>query len=70
MYIGENLAYGQYRGSTPEAAIVQSWLSSKGHKANMLDPRFKDIGIAIQMATSYNGRKNVYVIVTQYGTKR
>lgn len=69
-YIGENLAYGHYGTTSPEKAIVQSWLNSKGHRANMLEPRFKDIGIAIQKAAYYHGHKDVYVIVTQYGVRR
>lgn len=38
---GENTAYGQ---STPEA-VVQSWMSSSGHRANILSSSFTTIGI-------------------------
>lgn len=38
---GENIAYGQ---STPEA-VVQSWMSSSGHRANILSSSFTTIGI-------------------------
>jgi uncharacterized protein YkwD len=69
VYIGENLAYGQYGSVTPEKVVLESWLNSSGHKANMLNPRFKEIGIAVQKAATYNGRANVYVIVTQYGLR-
>ena len=38
---GENIAYGQ---STPEA-VVQSWMSSSGHRANILSSSFTSIGV-------------------------
>ena len=38
---GENIAYGQ---STPEA-VVQSWMSSSDHRANILSSSFTTIGI-------------------------
>ena len=37
----ENIAYGQ---STPEA-VVQSWMNSSGHRANILSSSFTTIGI-------------------------
>ena len=38
---GENIAYGQ---STPEA-VVQSWMNSSGHRANILSSSFTTIGV-------------------------
>ncbi|MCR5833423.1 MAG: CAP domain-containing protein [Selenomonadaceae bacterium] len=38
---GENIAAGQ---DTPED-VVDSWMNSEGHRENILDPRFKEIGI-------------------------
>lgn len=38
---GENIAYGQ---STP-AAVMQSWLNSSGHRANILSRDFTTIGV-------------------------
>ena len=38
---GENIAYGQ---STPEA-VVQSWMSSSSHRANILSSSFTTIGV-------------------------
>lgn len=39
--IGENVAQGQY---TPEE-VVESWMNSPGHSANILNPDYKYIGI-------------------------
>lgn len=40
---GENIAYG------PETAeeVVAGWLASAGHCANIMDPRFRDMGVAV-----------------------
>ncbi len=40
-YAGENIAGGYL---TPEA-VVQGWMNSEGHRANILDPYFNKIGI-------------------------
>src|SRR4051794_15008371 len=44
--IGENLAWGEQDQSTP-IEIVKDWMGSEGHRANILDPNFRDIGIGI-----------------------
>ncbi|MFY0731700.1 CAP domain-containing protein [Pseudomonas sp. NFX15] len=40
--IGENIAAGQDSVST----VVQGWLSSPGHCANLMNPQFRDMGAA------------------------
>ncbi|MGV9239476.1 sigma-70 family RNA polymerase sigma factor [Streptomyces nigra] len=40
---GENIAMGQ---QTPEA-VMESWMNSPGHRANILNCSFKDIGVGI-----------------------
>jgi uncharacterized protein YkwD len=40
---GENIAKGQ---QTPEA-VMDSWMNSPGHRANILNCSFKDIGVGI-----------------------
>ncbi len=41
-YLGENIAAGS---ATPEAVVEDQWMRSKGHRENMLDKRFKELGI-------------------------
>lgn len=41
---GENIAKGQ---STPES-VVQAWMDSEGHKANILNPKFTHIGVGFE----------------------
>ena len=46
-YLGENLAARQ---TTPEQ-VVQSWMASAGHRANILDPNFANIGVGCFLAS-------------------
>ena len=52
--VGENIAYG------PESVeeVVQGWLNSPGHCANIMDPRFVEMGIAD--APGQVGRRGLY----------
>ena len=42
---GENIAYGQ---RTP-AAVMSAWMNSSGHRANILNCRFKNIGVGVTL---------------------
>jgi uncharacterized protein YkwD len=44
--IGENIAFGTMQLATA-AAIVTSWMKSPGHRANILNPDFRDSGIGV-----------------------
>ncbi len=44
--VGENIAWGSGTLSTP-ASVVAAWMASPGHKANLLNPAFREIGIGI-----------------------
>ncbi|MDP9134326.1 MAG: CAP domain-containing protein [Actinomycetota bacterium] len=44
--VGENLAWGSGSLGTPRK-IVQAWMKSPGHRRNMLDRRFREIGIGV-----------------------
>jgi hypothetical protein len=53
---GENLANGQYSSSE----VVNGWMNSASHKANILDTKFQEVGIA-----TYSGQLNgVSTVVT------
>jgi uncharacterized protein YkwD len=47
--IGENLAWGTYQLSTPQA-IVAAWIASPGHLANILETQYVETGIAVTPA--------------------
>ena len=46
---GENIAYGQ---RTP-AAVVDAWMNSNGHRANILNPAFTQIGVGYCAGGNY-----------------
>lgn len=47
--IGENLAAGQ---KSPEE-VMAAWMNSPGHRANILDPRFTQLGVAVRSGGQY-----------------
>jgi uncharacterized protein YkwD len=44
--VGENLAWGS-RGQSRTKVIMELWMNSPGHRANILNPSFREIGIGI-----------------------
>jgi uncharacterized protein YkwD len=44
--LGEDIAWGEAELSTPDA-IVTAWMNSPGHRAVILDPDFRDVGVGI-----------------------
>lgn len=48
-YAGENIAMGY---TTPES-VMEGWMNSPGHKKNILNPNFKEIGIGYTADGSY-----------------
>lgn len=59
--VGENLALGNFGG---DMQVVLAWMNSPGHKANILDPRFQEIGIAVGKGL-YNGKEQ-WIAVQQF----
>jgi uncharacterized protein YkwD len=46
--LGENLAWGTGDLSTP-AGVMNAWMNSAGHKANILKRGYKEVGIGIRL---------------------
>jgi uncharacterized protein YkwD len=44
--LGENLAWGTGGLATP-GSIMQAWMNSPGHRKNILNPDFREVGIGI-----------------------
>ena len=60
-FVGENIAAG-YR--TPEA-VVQGWIDSPGHRANMLNANYNEIGLGYYYLANDNGSVNYNSYWTQ-----
>ena len=65
--IGENIAWGSYDYATP-ANIVDAWMHSSGHRANILNGRFRDIGLGVARGAPVGGQPNAGTYVTDFGT--
>ena len=48
--VGENLVWGSQAQSTP-AVLVESWMQSPPHRANLLRKRFREVGVAAVRGT-------------------
>ena len=64
--LGENLAWGSGPYSRAQA-IVQMWLASPGHRANLLRPGFRRLGLGIASG-SFQGQAGATVITADFGT--
>lgn len=60
--IGENLALGDFKDS---ADVVLGWMNSPGHRANILNTHFTEIGVAAVLG-NYQGRL-VWYSVQEFG---
>ncbi|HEX8205524.1 MAG TPA: CAP domain-containing protein [Solirubrobacteraceae bacterium] len=60
---GENLAKGE-REAGVASSIVDGWMHSPGHRANILRPGFEEIGVAVVE----DGAEAIYV--TTFGARR
>jgi uncharacterized protein YkwD len=58
--LGENLAWGTGSAATP-ARIVNAWMHSAGHRRNILDRGFREIGIGIALGAPNGGAGATYV---------
>ena len=46
LFVGENIAWGSGSYATPEE-IVEGWMNSPGHRANILRREFNEIGVGV-----------------------
>jgi uncharacterized protein YkwD len=58
--LGENIAWGSAGAATP-ARIVNAWMHSAGHRANILNGSFREIGIGIALGAPTGGSGATYV---------
>jgi uncharacterized protein YkwD len=66
--VGENLAWGETVKSTP-ATIVSMWMKSPGHRANILEQGYREIGIgmAYDAPEPQPVRKQAAIYTTTFG---
>jgi uncharacterized protein YkwD len=67
--VGENLAWGSGSLGTPRK-IVQAWMKSPGHRRNMLDRRFREIGIGVIASGPVRTDLPAATYTTTFGVRR
>lgn len=69
-WVGENLAWGRGRQSTPRR-VVRGWMKSPSHRANVLEPNFRDIGVSVIPGAPLEDRHGVEATyVHDFGVRR
>ena len=69
--VGENLLW--WSPSVGPSGAVAAWMHSPGHRANILNPGWRDIGIGVVRSTSAGGTYRglpVTIITTDFGVRR
>lgn len=61
--VGENLALGNFKD---DEVLVQAWMDSPGHRANILNNKYSEIGTAARKGM-FEG-KEVWLAVQEFGT--
>ena len=63
--IGENLAMGNFKD---EQNLIDAWMASSGHRANILNSRYTEIGVAVGSG-NFEGH-DIWMAVQHFGTPR
>lgn len=65
-YCAENIAWGQREKGEPDN-IMRNWMNSSGHRRNILDERYREVGIGTETGT-FKGKRNVTMYTVDFGT--
>lgn len=66
--VGENIAGGSGSFRTPENRH-KAWMNSAGHRKNILDPGFRQVGIGVASG-EYKGQDNYNMYTVDFGFRR
>ena len=64
--IGENLAWGTGELASPKA-IMAAWMNSAGHRANILQPAYREIGFGVLAGNPSSRSNGGATFVTEFG---
>ena len=65
--VGENLAWARGSAATPRNIVAQ-WMASPGHRHNVLEPAFREIGLGV-VAGSPGDPANGVTLTTDFGVR-
>jgi uncharacterized protein YkwD len=66
--VGENLAWGAGTLATPKA-LVNAWMNSPPHKANLLASDFREVGMGVAFGTPNKDVADGVTVTTDFGTR-
>jgi uncharacterized protein YkwD len=66
--IGENIGWGTGDLGTPKE-MVSAWMHSPGHRHNILDRSFRDLGVGFVQGTPSNPDANGGIYTTDFGLR-
>lgn len=66
--LGENIAWGSGEMASPRV-IVDAWMQSPGHRRNILNRRFREIGVALALDAPVPGMHRAATYVTEFGRR-
>jgi uncharacterized protein YkwD len=64
--IGENLAWGTGELASPKA-IMAAWMNSDGHRANILQPAYREVGFGVLAGNPASRGSGGATFVTEFG---
>lgn len=67
--VGENLAWGASVVGTPRL-IVRAWMESPEHRANVLNRRFREIGLGVVRGAPVQGQNGAATYTANFGKRR
>ena len=67
-YVGENLAWGAGERSTARSQL-RAWMNSPGHRANILNRRFREVGIGIALGAPEGRWDEAATYATEFGLR-
>jgi uncharacterized protein YkwD len=65
---GENIAWGVGGRGTPRQ-ITEAWMNSSGHRANILDRDFREVGVGFSRGTPGDGGEAGGIYTTDFGLR-
>ena len=67
--IAENLHWGSGGPGTPKVTVSR-WMSSPSHRASMLSPRFRQVGVGVAKGAPTPGVANAAIYTADFGSRR
>lgn len=68
--VGENIGGGPGRRFGSPIQVFRSWMHSPPHRANILDPKFRDFGVGVARGYPYGGGPAAATYTLDFGVRR